>query len=115
MTFYSRSIKRCLKQQNLDGLRLAIIVLHSVTNQLEDLLPLVIGYRSRVGGDLAGNDRFDRLGTGTFSQRPTADLLRASIVRESSTMAQGRWIPEADLKGRLEQLGASYARRKAVQ
>jgi hypothetical protein len=29
------------QQQNLVGIRLAIVVLHSVTNQLEDLLPLV--------------------------------------------------------------------------
>jgi hypothetical protein len=41
MTFYSTVDQALPRQQKLSGLRLAIIVLHSETNQLEDLLPLV--------------------------------------------------------------------------
>ena len=61
----------------------------------------------------------NRWGTVASGLRADLILLEANpledvnnVKRRVGVMVRGRWIPESELKGRLEELVASYARAK---
>jgi len=52
---------------------------------------------------VAAGQRADLL---LLSGNPLADL--ANVARRAGVMVNGRWLPEADIRARLERIAAAY-------